>query len=91
MSTVFFFDSHGGLWVTCEANHHAAVAFGPSGVARPATLEEAGIRLPGATAYSAAMAERRVVSGEDWEVLMTAEERWSLDRDEEDDEFFASR
>jgi hypothetical protein len=91
MTTVFFFDSHGGLWATCSADDHRAVSFGPAGAARQATVEEAGIRLRGSTAYSAAMAERRVVSGEDWDTLMSLEERWSLDRDEEDDEFFASR
>ena len=30
----FFCDSHGALWVSCEADDRGAVAFGPTGVAR---------------------------------------------------------
>ena len=40
---LFFFDSHGGLWATCDGGHAAAVAFGPRGCARPATCKEAGL------------------------------------------------
>lgn len=29
-----FFDSHGGLWAVCAADHPAAQAFGPRGAAR---------------------------------------------------------
>ena len=30
-----FFDSHGCGWITCPSDHAEAVAFGPSGTARP--------------------------------------------------------
>jgi len=40
MNTLFFVDSHGGLWATCDADHPDAVAFGPRGCARPATAAE---------------------------------------------------
>lgn len=40
---MFFFDSHGGLWATCEANHPEAEAFGPRGCARVARPAEAGL------------------------------------------------
>lgn len=65
MSTVFFLDSHGGLWATCELNHPGAEAFGPTGVAREATPEEAGLAVQdGETAYSAARRAGRLVEGE---------------------------
>ena len=39
----YFFDSHGGLWVSCESDHAKACAFGPTGMARPITLVEIGL------------------------------------------------
>jgi hypothetical protein len=41
---VYFFDSHGALWATCEATHPDAVAFGPTGVARECNPSEIGLR-----------------------------------------------
>lgn len=35
-----FFDSAGGLWVTCDASHPEARAFGPCGTAREPSVEE---------------------------------------------------
>jgi len=43
LAPLFFFDSSGNLWVTCDADHNAAEAFGPRGCARPATAAEVGI------------------------------------------------
>lgn len=40
MNTLFFVDSHGGNWATCDADHPDAVAFGPRGCARPALKAE---------------------------------------------------
>ena len=38
---LFFFDSHGGLWATCSADTDGAVAFGPTGIARYVSTDEA--------------------------------------------------
>ncbi len=41
--TYYFFDSHGALCVTCNADDPGAAAFGPTGIARPADPAEAGL------------------------------------------------
>ena len=41
MTALFFVDSWGGTWVTCDASHPRAEAFGPRGVSRPTSPEEA--------------------------------------------------
>jgi hypothetical protein len=74
--TVFFFDSWGGLWVTCSVDHPDAVAFGPSGVSRKANPAEAGLN-PGRryTAHGAAARAGRIGkydpqgSASEWDVL----------------------
>lgn len=58
---IFFFDSHGRLWGTCAPNHPDACAFGPSGIARPASNEEAG--LPEGVPFAVAAASGRLVRG----------------------------
>lgn len=37
---IIFFDSWGGAWTSCPAEHPRAEAFGPSGFARELTSEE---------------------------------------------------
>ncbi len=41
--TTIFFDSHGHAHRVCSADHPRAVAFGPTGVSRPVTIEQIGI------------------------------------------------
>jgi len=71
--TEFFFDPQGGLWATCDVHHLGAEAFGPTGVARRATPEEANLAvLGGETAHSAAWREWRLNKGEgdEWDTLI---------------------
>jgi len=58
-----FFDSHGGAWVTCDAEDPRAVAFGPAGCARELNAIEVEILGLGdaASPFAAAAAQRRVV------------------------------
>lgn len=70
---IFFFSSHGDLWVTCEVNETGACAFGPTGIAREAQPFEAGLELgPEENAYTAASRAGRLVRAEeegDWDTL----------------------
>ena len=78
---VFFFDSHGGLHVTLprgmmyeECMALGAAAFGPAGISRRASDEEAGlVRRPGETAWAAAHRLGRLRQAEadtlDWDTL----------------------
>ncbi len=69
----FFFDSHGGLWVTCTGDHSQAVAFGPTGIAREATAGEVKNRLGESegTPYARAKAQGKVRDEEDgWSFLV---------------------
>jgi hypothetical protein len=73
MVDLFFFDTWGRLWVTCNPADHRARAFGPGGVSRPADPEEAGLmpRL-GETAWAAAERTGRLVRADDtdgWDTL----------------------
>lgn len=62
-----FFDTHGGAWTVCAADHGNAEAFGPAGAARCLSpLEIARLGLDGAaSAWSAANNAGRVVRGTD--------------------------
>lgn len=63
--TIYFFDSHGGLWATCAGDDPGAVAFGPHGVARPADPAESGIIVKeNETAHTAAAQRGRVRRGD---------------------------
>ena len=63
---MFFFDSHGALHATCDANHPYAAAFGPTGVSREADPAEAGLRVSfGETPWSAASRAGRLSRGRD--------------------------
>jgi secreted PhoX family phosphatase len=73
MVDLFFFDSWGRLWVTCDGNHLGAEAFGPSGFSRRADFREANL-LPrlGETAWEAAERTGRLVRADDtdgWDTL----------------------
>lgn len=60
----FFFDSYGSLWATDDGEHPEARAFGPTGTARPAVLEEMGMDTPQeGTDYNEALAAGRVDHG----------------------------
>ncbi|MBU6287420.1 MAG: hypothetical protein KGS10_04560 [Chloroflexi bacterium] len=58
-----FFDSHGGAWVTCDAEDPRAVAFGPAGCARELNAAEIEVLAIGdaASPFAAAAAQRRAV------------------------------
>lgn len=71
-----FFDSHGGLWTACAATDDGAVAFGPTGVARPAHPAEHGLFGEG-TAFSMARRAGRVISAKaphEWDLLAPEED-----------------
>jgi hypothetical protein len=61
----FFFDTFGGLWMVCDADHPEAEAFGPAGCARPVDMAKVG--LVGdenhRTAFAAAARDGRVLRG----------------------------
>lgn len=68
---MFFFDSHGTMWGTCNAEDVGAVAFGPTGTARDAS-DWADIVLgiqTGETAYAAAKRLGRLDTSGEWTVL----------------------
>lgn len=86
-----FFDTEGRAWITCKADHPNALAFGPSGVARPITDMEAydlGLRRdPRSTVthWASAVEQRRVVRAEqshEWDWLPDGE--WILKLKERD-------
>ena len=63
---IFFFDSHGGLWVTCAGDELGARAFGPRHTAREASAAELGVEVPpGATIYRAAEDAKLIFHGGD--------------------------
>jgi hypothetical protein len=70
MGNIIFFDAHGRAWKACSADDADAVEFGPSGVARPITDEEAkSLGLDGeVTHHMAAYLDGRIVWG-DWDLL----------------------
>lgn len=73
-SNTTFFCSNGGLWVTCEENETGACAFGPAGIARPATLQEGGLVDDGmSSAYRLAKVAGRVQEWKGWEYLSPKE------------------
>lgn len=41
MDAIYFFDSHGALYCTCDADRPSATAFGPTGTARHVSDDEA--------------------------------------------------
>ena len=61
----YFFDSHGNLWMTCNASVDGAEAFGPAGTARKVDVETGN----GETPWSAAKRLGLVVEGE-WDTLV---------------------
>ena len=67
----FFFDSWGGLWTTCDGYHPDAQAFGPSGVSRRATDQEAELpESPDQTPWSVANSLGRIEETEEgWSFL----------------------
>ena len=71
--TMYFFDTHGGLWVTCEADHPEAEAFGPSAGSRKADPAEAQLPIKdGETAAAAAQRQHRFSAArkkDQWDVL----------------------
>ena len=40
---IYFFDSHGDLWVTCDSDHPEVQNFGPTGFSHPSGLGEIGM------------------------------------------------
>jgi hypothetical protein len=65
--TMYFFDSHGGLWVVCDAEHPEAQAFGPRGCARP--VDAGPLCKPEETALSAARRFSLVETCGEWDAL----------------------
>lgn len=60
----YFFDSHGNLWMTCDASTDGAEAFGPTGAAVQIDVETRN----GETPWSAASRLGLVVR-DDWDTL----------------------
>ena len=80
-NNVVFFDSHGTCWVTCDGAAEGAVAFGPTGIARPVTeaeLKKLGLNGEGTSSLIAHIQGRvawpceRGDGPEVWPVLVSA-------------------
>jgi len=66
MMTQFFFDSHGGLHVTCDPAVPGAAAFGPGAASLKARPEQGGLALlEGETPWAAARRVGRLMLSED--------------------------
>jgi hypothetical protein len=78
--TTHFFDPHGSLWATCDGDAFGAEAFGPTGIARRASLKSIGVPDGDfATDFLAVAAEDRVHHGEEWSTVLP-DQRSSTDR-----------
>ena len=84
MTKQFFFDSHGGLHVSCGAEEPGAGAFGPTGVSRRVhNSERVALRgyladtMPAHVSDFVAL-QRHIVLQDDWQVLDEKQTRHAI-------------